>query len=128
MKHIEVVAAIIIENGRIFATQRGYGEFKDWWEFPGGKVECGEDNESALIREIREELRTEIGIDKFLHTVEWNYPSFHLTMHCYLCHIISGSLELLEHESSQWLNTNNLESVNWLPADMELLPIIRRYI
>ena len=102
-KHIEVVAAIIVRDGRIFATQRGYGEWKDWWEFPGGKIEPGESPEDALKREIREELATEIEVDELLTTVEYDYPKFHLTMHCYLCTIISGDLTLLEHEDARWL-------------------------
>ena len=122
MKKIEVVAAIIHDaEGRIFATQRGYGEWKDWWEFPGGKMEVGETPEEALRREIWEELETRIVVERFVETVEWDYPSFHLTMHCYLCHVESGHLELKEHEAAKWLNANELESVNWLPADWELV-------
>ena len=122
MKKIEVVAAIIHDSeGRIFATQRGYGEWKDWWEFPGGKMEAGETPEEALRREIWEELETRIVVERFVETVEWDYPSFHLTMHCYLCHVESGHLELKEHEAAKWLNANELESVNWLPADRELV-------
>ena len=103
MKHIEVVAAIICRDGLVFATQRGYGEWKDWWEFPGGKVEEGESREDALRREIREELNTEISVDRFVMTVEYDYPAFHLTMHCYVCHVLSGHLELLEAEDARWL-------------------------
>ena len=122
MKQIEVVAAIIHDaEGRIFATQRGYGEWKDWWEFPGGKMEAGETPEEALKREIWEELETRIDVEKFVQTVEWDYPQFHLTMHCYLCHVESGHLELKEHEAAKWLNKDELESVNWLPADWELV-------
>lgn len=122
MKQIEVVAAIIHDNkGRIFVTQRGYGEYKDWWEFPGGKMEAGEMPEEALKREIREELETRIVVERFVETVEWDYPLFHLTMHCYLCHVESGHLELKEHEAAKWLNKDELESVNWLPADWELV-------
>lgn len=118
MKQIEVVAAIIHDaEGRIFATQRGYGDYKDWWEFPGGKMEQGETPEEALKREIWEELETRIVVDRFVATVEWDYPQFHLTMHCYLCHVESGHLELKEHEAAKWLNKDELESVNWLPAD-----------
>ncbi len=118
MKQIEVVAAIIHDaEGRIFATQRGYGDYKDWWEFPGGKMEAGETPEEALRREIWEELETRIVVEKFVETVEWDYPQFHLTMHCYLCHVESGHLELKEHEAAKWLNKDELESVNWLPAD-----------
>jgi len=118
MKQIEVVAAIIHDaEGRIFATQRGYGDYKDWWEFPGGKMEQGETPEEALKREICEELETRIVVERFVATVEWDYPAFHLTMHCYLCHVESGHLELKEHEAAKWLNKEELESVNWLPAD-----------
>jgi 8-oxo-dGTP diphosphatase len=118
MKQIEVVAAIIHDaEGRIFATQRGYGDYKDWWEFPGGKMEHGETPEEALKREIWEELETRIVVERFVATVEWDYPQFHLTMHCYLCHVESGHLELKEHEAAKWLNKDGLESVNWLPAD-----------
>ena len=122
MKQIEVVAAIIHDDqGRIFATQRGYGEWKDWWEFPGGKMEAGEKPEQALQREIWEELETRIMVERFVETVEWDYPQFHLTMHCYLCRVESGHLELKEHEAAKWLNKDELESVNWLPADRELV-------
>ncbi len=119
---IEVVAAIIHDSdGRIFATQRGYGEWKDWWEFPGGKIEAGETPEEALRREIWEELETQIVVERFVETVEWDYPQFHLTMHCYFCHVESGHLELKEHEAAKWLNKDELESVNWLPADWDLV-------
>ena len=118
MKQIEVVAAIIHDDeGRIFATQRGYGDFKDGWEFPGGKMEPGETPEDALIREILEELETRIVVESFVQTVEWDYPKFHLTMHCYWCRVDSGSLTLKEHEAARWLNREQLESVDWLPAD-----------
>ena len=127
-KRIEVVAAVIEDGGRIFATQRGYGEFKDMWEFPGGKMEAGESREEALRREIREELDTEIAVGKLLCTVEYDYPAFHLTMHCYLCSVVSGTLELKEHESARWLSADGLESVDWLPADIQIIPIIRKYL
>ena len=120
-KHIVVVAAIIVRDGRIFATQRGYGDWKDWWEFPGGKVEPGESPEDALKREIREELATEIEVDELLTTVEYDYPKFHLTMHCYLCTIISGDLSLLEHEDARWLAIDELDSLKWLPADKDVI-------
>ena len=120
-KHIEVVAAIIVRDGRIFATQRGYGEWKDWWEFPGGKIEPVESTEDALKREIREELATEIEVDELLTTVEYDYPKFHLTMHCYLCTIISGDLSLLEHEDARWLALDELDCVKWLPADKDVI-------
>ena len=118
------MAAIIRRGDKIFATQRGYGEWKDWWEFPGGKMEPGETPEAALVREIREELETESRIDKFLHTVEWDYPKFHLILHCYLCSLLSESLHLNEHEAARWLGKEELNSVRWLPADEDLLPLI----
>lgn len=117
MKHIEVVAAIIRKGDKIFATQRGYGEWKDWWEFPGGKMEAGEMPKDALKREIREELSTEISVDDFLCTVEYDYPKFHLTMHCYVCSLFTEALHLNEHEAARWLKNNELDSVKWLPAD-----------
>lgn len=122
MNQIEVVAAIIHDTeGRIFATQRGYGDWKDYWEFPGGKMESGESPEEALKREIWEELETRIFIERFVQTVEYDYPKFHLTMHCYWCRIESGSLTLNEHEAAKWLSIDQLDSVNWLPADKEVL-------
>lgn len=123
-KTINVVAAIIIQDGKLFATQCGYGEWKDWWEFPGGKIESGETQKDALKREIREELATEINVGKLLKTVEYDYPQFHLTMHCYLCSIVCGRLSLLEHEDARWLAKEHLYSVKWLPADSELVPLI----
>ena len=118
MKQIEVVAAIIHdEAGRIFATQRGYGDFKDGWEFPGGKMEQGETPEEALRREIWEELETRIVVERLIQTVEYDYPNFHLTMHCYWCHIESGALTLKEHEAARWLAKEDLGSVDWLLAD-----------
>ena len=120
-KHIEVVAAIISDSNRIFATQRGYGEWKDWWEFPGGKMEPGETPEVALQREIREELATEIFVESLLTTVNYDYPNFHLTMHCYLCKVKNGNLTLLEHEAAKWLTRDELSSVKWLPADEEVV-------
>ena len=153
MKQIEVVAAIIrkavIEQGqsdacinsaereqarseikgdKIFATQRGYGEWKDWWEFPGGKMEVGETPEDALKREIREELSTEISVDEFLCTVEYDYPAFHLKMNCYLCSLLTETLHLNEHEAAKWLSINNLDSVKWLPADVKVLEVIKTII
>lgn len=125
-KRIEVVAAVIVRDGKYFATQRGYGEFKDYWEFPGGKMEPGESREEALVREIREELDTDIRVDAFLTTVDCEYPSFHLTMHCYLCSVVSGSLVLKEHENAAWLKREELESVAWLPADVEVVEEIKR--
>ena len=125
MKQIEVVAAIIRKEGRIFATQRGYGEFKDWWEFPGGKIEAGETPEEALKREIREELSTEIKVDVFLCRVEYDYPQFHLKMHCFLCSLLTEALHLNEHEAARWLRKDELESVKWLPADLEIIGLIK---
>ena len=124
-KTINVVAAIIIKDGRLFATQRGYGEWKDWWEFPGGKIEPGEAPEDALKREIREELATEIEVGNLLTTVEYDYPKYHLSMQCFICSVISGQLSLLEHEDARWLSMNELDSVKWLPADIEVLKALR---
>ncbi len=121
MKQIEVVAAIIRRGERIFATQRGYGEWKDWWEFPGGKMEAGEAEEEALKREIREELSAEISVDGLLCTVEYDYPKFHLTMHCYLCSLLTDALHLNEHEAARWLAKGELDSVQWLPADWQII-------
>lgn len=117
MKQVEVVAAIIQRDGLVYTTQRGYGEWKDWWEFPGGKVEPGESREEALKREIREELTAEIKVGQQLCTVEYDYPTFHIIMHCYLCELASGQLTLLEHEAARWLSQQELDSVEWLPAD-----------
>ena len=125
MKRIEVVAAIIRKEGRIFATQRGYGEWKDWWEFPGGKMEPGETPEEALKREIREELSTEIRVDELLCTVEYDYPKFALTLHCYLCSLVTEALHLNEHEAARWLANDELDSVKWLPADREVIEKLR---
>ncbi|MCR4659753.1 MAG: (deoxy)nucleoside triphosphate pyrophosphohydrolase [Bacteroidales bacterium] len=127
MKNIEVVAAIISDaEGRLLATQRGYGEWKDWWEFPGGKVENGETHEVALRREILEELAAHIVIERLLQTVEWDYPKFHLTMHCYLCRMENNDLILKEHEDAKWLGKNELDSVCWLPADRQLIDILKQ--
>ncbi|MCI6628724.1 MAG: 8-oxo-dGTP diphosphatase MutT [Bacteroidales bacterium] len=126
MKTIRVVAAIIVENGRVFATQRGYGDFKDGWEFPGGKIEAGESPEQALVREIREELDTEIRVERLLRTVEWDYPTFHLSMDCFICKIESGDLHLREHEAARWLDLEHLNDVDWLPADLQLIPEIAK--
>ena len=121
MKTIEVVAAIIIKGDKVFSTQRGYGDFKGWWEFPGGKIEPDESPEDALKREIQEELGVDITIDKFLCTTKYDYPSFHLTMHCYLCNIGAGKIELREHKSARWLRPEELGSVEWLPADKDVI-------
>ena len=126
MKTIEVVAAIIRRGDKLFATQRGYGPWKDFWEWPGGKVEPGETPTQALVREIREELDAEISVDKFLTTIDWDYPDFHLTMHCYICALLSESLHLNEHEAARWLRADDLRSVAWLPADDQLLPLIAK--
>lgn len=128
MKTIEVSAAVIIEQNRVFVTQRGYGEYKDSWEFPGGKIERGESPQEALKREIREELDTEINVGKRIMTIEYDYPSFHLTMHCFLCTIRTGSLILKEHEAAKWLDAGELYSVDWLPADLIILPEIQKLI
>ena len=125
MKVIDVVAAIIHKDGAYFATQRGYGEFEGMWEFPGGKIEPGESRESALKREIQEELGIDITIDKFLCTTDYDYPSFHLTMHCYLCSVESVEIELREHKSARWLTADLLDSVEWLPADLEVVEKLR---
>lgn len=128
MKTINVVAAVIFKDGKIFATQRGYGAFKDGWEFPGGKVEAGESPEDALRREIREELETEIQVGKLIDTIEYDYPDFHLSMKCYACTILSGDLHLVEHEAARWLTAEQLDSVEWLPADITLIPKIARLL
>lgn len=125
MKVIRVVAAIIIHDGKIFATQRGYGEFKDGWEFPGGKIEQGETPEEALIREIREELDSEIEVGELFDTVEYDYPQFHLSMDCFLCKLQKGKLVLKEHEAAKWLSQEQLDSVEWLPADKGLINKLR---
>ena len=121
MKVVEVVAAVIVRDGKVFATQRGYGDFKDMWEFPGGKIEEGESREEALKREIREELAADISVDSFLQTVEYDYPKFHLILHCFLCSLKNDTLHLLEHESARWLSANELDSVEWLPADLSIV-------
>lgn len=125
MKTIKVVAAIIRDKDRIFATQRGYGEFKDGWEFPGGKIEEGETPENALIREIREELDTEISVGEKITCVEYDYPKFHLSMDCFWAEIVSGDLVLKEHEAAKWLSREELDSVDWLPTDLELIEKIK---
>jgi 8-oxo-dGTP diphosphatase len=133
MKNVNVVAAIIIrtdENSKknVFATQRGYGDFKDGWEFPGGKIEEGESPESALAREIKEELATEIQVGEYIDTIEYDYPKFHLSMRCYACTILSGKLELLEHENAKWLTKETLNSVDWLPADILILDKVKNLL
>ena len=128
MKTIEVVAAIIIKDGHVFATQRGYGEWQGWWEFPGGKMEAGESPQEALRREIKEELDADVSVGELLETVEWDYPNFHLTMHCFVCSLLSESLHLNEHEAATWLTHATLKSVKWLPADEILLDKIADYL
>ncbi len=126
MKRIEVVAAIIYDaEGRVLATQRGYGDMKDGWEFPGGKMEAGETAEAALIREIWEELRMHIIVGDLLKTVEWDYEKFHLTMHCFLCRIAEGHPVLMEHEAARWLGKDQLDSVDWLPADKVVVKALK---
>ena len=126
MKIVEVVAAVIENGNRIFATQRGYGEFKDGWEFPGGKVEAGETPQEALVREIEEELDTQIEVGELLTTVEYDYPKFHLSMDCFLCKVKEGHLVLKEHEAARWLSYDELDSVNWLPADVVVVKAYRK--
>lgn len=121
MKAVNVVAAVIQNGDAIFATQRGYGEFKDGWEFPGGKIEKGETPQEALKREIEEELDTEIEVGDLLTTVEYDYPKFHLSMKCFLCSVKSGHLVLKEHEAAKWLTLDQIDSVNWLPADIKVV-------
>ena len=133
MKTVNVVAAIIIRkdsNGKkyVFATQRGYGEFKDGWEFPGGKIEAGETPQDALVREIREELATQISVGERIGTIEYDYPTFHLSMQCFACQVISGKLELLEHENAAWLAKENLHSVDWLSADITILDAVEELL
>lgn len=128
IKTIEVVAAIIIKDNQVFATQRGYGQWQGWWEFPGGKIEPGETPEAALTREIREELNAEITVGSLLQTIEWDYPAFHLTMHGYLCTLNSDQLHLNEHSASAWLTRKTLRSVTWLPADLGLLDEIEKFL
>ncbi len=125
MKTLHVVCAVIRKDDKIFATQRGYGEFKDGWEFPGGKIESGETPQQALKREIHEELDTEINVGDQIETVEYDYPEFHLSMQCYWCNVLSGKLTLLEAEDARWLTKDTIESVDWLPADKELVQKIK---
>ncbi len=126
MKTIEVVAAIIVQDNMVFATQRGYGDFKDGWEFPGGKVEPGESPQEALVREIEEELDATIEVGEYLCTVDYDYPKFHLTMHCYICSIVEGALTLLEHEAARWLKREELWTVEWLPADVDVVKALEK--
>ena len=133
MKTIKVAAAVIMsenEQGEkvIFATERGYGDYKDWWEFPGGKLEAGETPEEALVQEIREELNIRIDVDQFLLTVEHDYPAFHLSMDCFLCQMQEGHMTLLEHEDARWLKASELRSVRWLPADVKVVEMIKKML
>ena len=121
MKTIRVVAAIIIEEDKVFATQRGYGEFKDGWEFPGGKIDAGETPEEALVREIKEELDTDIMVGELIDTIEYDYPMFHLSMDCFWCEVVEGTIKLLEAEDAKWLTKDTLYDVQWLPADITLV-------
>ena len=125
MKTVRVAAAIIRSGDKIFATQRGYGEFKDGWEFPGGKIESGETPQEALVREIWEELDTEIRVEEKIDCVEYDYPGFHLSMECFWARILSGELTLKEHEAARWLSREELDNVDWLPADLSLIEKIR---
>ena len=125
-KTIKVAAAIIRKDKKVLATQRGYGGYKDWWEFPGGKIEPGETSEAALVREIKEELDSEIEVEQYLTTVEHDYPEFHLSMDCYWCNVKSGKLTLIEHEAAKWLPLDNLHQVNWLPADVKVVEAIEK--
>lgn len=126
MKTVRVVAAVIRKDDKIFATQRGYGEFKDGWEFPGGKIEEGETPEQALVREIKEELDTDINVRELIDTIEYDYPNFHLSMDCFWCDIVKGELELKEHEAAKWMTKEKLYSVEWLPADVGLIEKIKK--
>lgn len=128
MKTIKVVAAIIKEDNKILATQRGYGEFQGGWEFPGGKIELGETKEEALIREIREELDTEVIVEELFDTVEYDYPNFHLSMDCFICSIKEGNFVLKEHQEARWLTKETLDSVEWLPADQGLIEKLKGYL
>ncbi len=125
MKTVKVVAAVIRKDNMIFATERGYGEFKDMWEFPGGKIERGENGREALMREIKEELDTTVDVGEYIDTIEYDYPSFHLSMECYWCTVKEGKLTLLEHENAQWLDRDSLLSVEWLPADLEIIEKVK---
>lgn len=126
MKTIEVVAGVIKDGNKIFATQRGYGDFKGGWEFPGGKMEPGETPQQALARELKEELTVDVNVGDFICTVDYDYPKFHLTMHCFYCTVVGGELKLLEHEAAKWLEKENIRSVDWLPADIEVVEALEK--
>lgn len=128
MKNIHVSAAIIVKDNKIFVTQRGYGEFKDWWEFPGGKIEEGETPEECLKREIKEELEADINIDKYLCTVEYDYPNFHLKMECFICSLIDGHLELVEAEDAKFITKDKLDNIDFLPADLLVVKELKKSI
>ena len=128
MKNIHVSAAIIMKDNKIFVTQRGYGEFKDWWEFPGGKIEEGETPEECLKREIKEELKADINIDKYLCTVEYDYPNFHLKMECFICSLIDGHLELVEAEDAKFISKDQLDNIDFLPADLLVVKELKKSI
>lgn len=125
LKRIEVVAAVIVRGAKVLATQRGYGEFEGWWEFPGGKVDAGETPQQALVREIHEELNAKIVVGDYLCTAEYDYPKFHLSMRCYVCSLADGSFELLEHHAARWLDATHLDEVDWLPADIQVIEAIK---
>lgn len=125
MKTVKVVAAIIRDGNKVFATQRGYGDYKDGWEFPGGKVEPGETAQQALVREIKEELDTDIAVGDYLTTIEYDYPTFHLSMQCFWCRIVDGTPVLKEHEAARWLDVDHIDSVEWLPADLTIIDLIK---
>lgn len=128
MKNIHVSATIIMKDNKIFVTQRGYGEFKDWWEFPGGKIEEGETPEECLKREIKEELEADINIDKYLCTVEYDYPNFHLKMECFICSLIDGHLELVEAEDAKFITKDQLDNIDFLPADLLVVKELKKSI
>ena len=126
MKTIEVVAAVIVKDNKIFATQRGYGDFKGGWEFPGGKIEKNETPEEALKREIFEELNVKISVEEHIYTVEYDYPNFHLSMRCYICKLINEEIKLKEHSAAKWLAKEDIYTVDWLPADMEVVEVLKK--